>query len=90
MVMLNGSEIMSCEKFAIPYLDITDMPNTLPFKMFGPFWSVWCKMDLAEVGWRVTPMMMPRPCPSSSRLLKTSFKSHISFIMAKCLVSEKF
>ena len=23
---------------------------TLPFKMFGPFWSVWCKMALAEVG----------------------------------------
>ena len=27
MVMFSGSEIMSCEKFAIPYLDITDMPN---------------------------------------------------------------
>ena len=25
-------------------------PITLPFKMFGPFWSVWCKMALAEVG----------------------------------------
>ena len=24
--------------------------HTLPFKMFGPFWSVWCKMALAEVG----------------------------------------
>ena len=24
--------------------------NTLPVKMFGPFWSVWCKMALAEVG----------------------------------------
>ena len=24
--------------------------STLPFKMFGPFWSVWCKMALAEVG----------------------------------------
>ena len=23
---------------------------TLPFKMFCPFWSVWCKMALAEVG----------------------------------------
>ena len=23
---------------------------TLPIKMFGPFWSVWCKMALAEVG----------------------------------------
>ena len=23
---------------------------TLPVKMFGPFWSVWCKMALAEVG----------------------------------------
>ena len=24
--------------------------HTLPFKMFGPSWSVWCKMALAEVG----------------------------------------
>ena len=24
--------------------------DTLPVKMFGPFWSVWCKMALAEVG----------------------------------------
>ena len=24
--------------------------GTLPFKMFCPFWSVWCKMALAEVG----------------------------------------
>ena len=24
--------------------------HTLPFKMFGPFRSVWCKMALAEVG----------------------------------------
>ena len=24
--------------------------GTLPVKMFGPFWSVWCKMALAEVG----------------------------------------
>ena len=23
---------------------------TLPVKMFGPFWSVWCKTALAEVG----------------------------------------
>ena len=33
--------------------------------------SVWCKMALREVG---TPMMMPRPCPSGSRLLKPFFK----------------
>jgi hypothetical protein len=25
-------------------------PLTLPVKMFGPFWSVWCKIALAEVG----------------------------------------
>ena len=25
------------------------LTGTLPFKMFGPFWSVWCKMALAEV-----------------------------------------
>ena len=24
--------------------------GTLPVKMFGPFWSVWCKTALAEVG----------------------------------------
>jgi hypothetical protein len=24
--------------------------DTLPFKMFGPFGSVWCKTALAEVG----------------------------------------
>ena len=24
--------------------------GTLPFKMFGPFGSVWCKTALAEVG----------------------------------------
>ena len=24
--------------------------HTLPFKMFGPFWSVWCKIALAEAG----------------------------------------
>ena len=26
------------------------VPSTLPFKMFGPFGSVWCKTALAEVG----------------------------------------
>ena len=36
-------------------------------------WSVWGKMA----------MMMSRPCPSSSRLLKTFFKSHNFFIMEK-------
>jgi hypothetical protein len=25
------------------------LTGTLPFKMFSPFWSVWCKMALAEV-----------------------------------------
>ena len=24
--------------------------HTLAVKMFGPFWSVWCKIALAEVG----------------------------------------
>ena len=24
--------------------------HTLPVKMFGPFWSVWCKMALVERG----------------------------------------
>ena len=54
--------------------------GTLPVKMFGPFWSVWCKIALAEVG---MIMIMSRPCPSSSRLLKPLFKSHNFFIMEK-------
>ena len=36
-----------------PYLVQADknlVVSTLPVKMFGPFWSVWCKMALAEVG----------------------------------------
>ena len=37
-------------------------------------WSVCSKMALGEVSRRVTPMMMPRPCPSGSRLLKPFFK----------------
>ena len=37
-----------------------------------------------------TPMMMPHPCPSSSRLLKTFFESNNFFIMKKWPVSEKF
>ena len=32
---------------------------TLPVKMFGPFWSVWCKTALAEVG-----MSLPWWCPA--------------------------
>ena len=39
--------------------------------MFGPFWSVWCKISLAEVG-----MSLPCPCPSGSRFHKSFFKSH--------------
>ena len=62
--------------------------GTLPVKMFGPFWSV-CKNGPSRSRW-VTPMMMPRPCPSSSRLLKPFFKSHNFFIMEECLVSEIF
>ena len=53
--------------------------------MFGPFWSVWCKIVLGEV----TPMMMPRPCPSGSRLPKSFFKSHNFFIMEKWPVSAE-
>ena len=51
--------------------------STLPPKLF---WYL-------NVPWRsrpVTPMMMPRLCPSSSRNLRYFFKSHIFFlIMAK-------
>ena len=39
---------------------------------------------------RVTPMMMPHPCPSASRLLRTFFKSHQFFMMEKWLVSDEF
>ena len=35
---------------------------------------------------RVTPMMMPHPCPSGSRLLKTLFKSHNFFVRENWLV----
>jgi hypothetical protein len=41
------------------------------------------KMALVEVG------VSPRPCPSSSRLLKTFFKSHNFFIMEKWPVSQQ-
>ena len=34
----------------------------------------------------VTPMMMPRPCSSSSRKLRSFFKSHNFFIMEKWLL----
>ena len=30
--------------------DLINEMNTLPVKMFGPFWSVWYKIALAEVG----------------------------------------
>ena len=35
-------------------------------------------------------VLMPRPCPSASRLLRTFFKSHNFFIMEKFPVSEEF
>ena len=42
------------EKYAIAvlleFLDSDMYYITLPVKMFGPFWSVWYKMALAEVG----------------------------------------
>ena len=65
------------------FADETTKNITLPVKMFGPFWSVWCKTVLAEVGVSLPCMMMPHPCPSSSRLLKPFFKSHNFFIMEK-------
>ena len=38
---------------------------TLPVKMFGPFWSVWSKTDLAEVGvslpWWCPTLVLPAP-----------------------------
>ena len=62
---------------------------TLPVKMFGPFWSVWYQMALAEVGvslpwWGHTLVFL---APGYWRLF---FKSHNFFIMEKCPVSEKF
>ena len=42
------------EKVLNAYLPIDilkeDVTGTLGCKLFGPFWSVWCKMALAEVG----------------------------------------
>ena len=38
----------------------------------------------------VTPMMMPHPCPSASKLLRPFFKSLNFFIMEKWPVSEEF
>ena len=34
----------------IPKRNFVVLGGTRPFKMFGPFWSVWCKMALAKVG----------------------------------------
>ena len=36
-----------------------DFLCTLPVKMFGPFWSVWCKTALEEVG-----VSLPWWCPA--------------------------
>ena len=60
----------------IVFLD-TIWGNTLGCIMFGPFWSVWCKIALAEVGvsllwWCLAPVLLG----SGSRLLKSYFKSH--------------
>ena len=61
---------------------------TLPIKMFGPFWSVWSKMALAEVGvsllwWCHTLVLL---APRYWRL----FKSHNFFIMEKMTSFRNF
>ena len=48
-----GGAIRLRNTWMFPYLVQADknlVVSTLPVKMFGPFWSVWCKMALAEVG----------------------------------------
>ena len=50
----------------------------------APSKELYSKMALG-----VTPMMMAHPCPSSSRFLRTFFKSHNFFIMEKWPVSEQ-
>ena len=53
---MNENSIEGRELFCVASLDIIlhawrllTYARTLPFKMFGPFGSVWCKTALAEV-----------------------------------------
>ena len=60
---------------------------TLPFKMFGPFGSVLCKIVPAEVGLSI-PWWCNAVVLLASGYWGLFFKSHNFFIMEKCLVSE--
>jgi hypothetical protein len=58
--------------------------HTLGCIIFGPFWSVWCKIALAEEGVSVHRGLILVLYGQSH------FKSHDFFIMEKWLVSEEF
>ena len=42
--------ILSIRKMQTSVNLVIKLTHTLPFKMFGPFGSVWCKIALGEVG----------------------------------------
>ena len=68
------------------------MEVTRPF-LLGPFYLVKWPVNpniLAASGVCIGIMVIPNPCPSASRLLRTFFKSHNFFIMEKWPDSEEF
>ena len=48
-IISNTIPVWTCFFSKITSMNVTS-PCTLPVKMFGPFWSVWYKIALAEVG----------------------------------------
>jgi len=74
-VIINGVG-KSKDYCAIIYLT----PYSVFHKSIAPSTELCSKMALSRRSRRVTPMMMPSPCPSS-RLLRTLFKSYNFFIM---------
>ena len=48
--MMHGSFQVQLLSLIVFMFFFVNSESTLPFKMFGPFWSVWCKMARAEVG----------------------------------------
>ena len=60
----------------MPRKEIFQLICTLGTEMFASLADFSTKMGNGPRRSRpVTPMMMPRPCPAGSRLLKTFFKS---------------
>ena len=46
---IHQGKVRSLKQGSKPHIMCKPHSVTLPVKMFGPFWSVWCKMALAEV-----------------------------------------